>query len=308
MDFSIVIPTYNRAAIIGKAVESVLRQVRSRRNRAEIVLVDDSNDDTLEVAAETARQDPACELVTFRGPTRLGVTGARNKGIELASGDVLIFLDSDDELTDGSLDYIDRFFAEHAEIALLFGRIVNKSGRAARCREDFLNREVSYEELIQVDGVGEFLPIVRRSALIESGLRYAVETEGSEGILWRRIPRAGYKVWYTSEVLRLYDDLGADRNSTPKLRVKRARVFAKGHLLELREFGGDLAKLNRQAFLKKVLKATIYNRLALPPDAAADAYLREHHPGVFHTARLLPAPLVRTAFEWSVKAKLAGWL
>jgi glycosyltransferase involved in cell wall biosynthesis len=308
MTFSIIIPTYNRRAIIGEAIESVLTQPETQQGRSEIVIVDDSTDDTVDVARQVAAREPALRLVTHKDARRLGVTGARNKAIELATGDVCIMLDSDDQLTPGALKFIADFFEEHPDVDLLFGRVTNKSGRPPRYRKDFLDRLVSYEELIQVDAVGEFIPVVRRRALIESELRYPAEAEGSEGILWRRLPRAGYKVWYSSQVLRLYDDMGVDRNSTPLLRVKRARVFAKGHLIELRDFGPDLLRLNKRAYAKKVLKATLYNRLAQPPDPEGDAYLRSLHPIVFGTTKLLPPPVLRKTLEWSVRAKLAGWI
>ncbi len=308
VQFSVIIPTYNRAAIIGEAIASVASQPESTSG-VEIVIVDDSPDEaTLDRARECAADFPHCHLVTYKDPKRLGVTGARNKAIDLATGDFIVVLDSDDQLTPGCMAFMQRFFAEHPEVDLLFGRVRNKSGRPAPCRANFLDRFVTYEELIQADAVGEFMPIVRRRALTESGLRFAVEAEGSEGILWRRIPRAGYKVWYSSTVLRLYDDLGVDRNSTPRLRVERARVFAKGHMIELREFGADLLRLNRKAYLKKVLKAVLYNRLATPPDAAGDAYLRERHPSVFRAASVLPGPVLRKVLEWSVRLRQSGLL
>jgi glycosyltransferase involved in cell wall biosynthesis len=306
MNFSVIIPTYNRRNIIGEAIESVLSQPETKAGKTEIIIVDDSTDDTLEVARQAVAREPACRLVTHKDPRRLGVTGARNKAIDISTGDLLIILDSDDQLTEGALGFITRFLTEHPDVDLLFGRVANKSGRPPRFRRDFLDRFVSYEELIQVDAVGEFMPVVRRRALFETGLRFSEEAEGSEGILWRRIPRAGYKVWYSSQVLRLYDDIGADRNSLPKLRVKRARVFAKGHLVELKEFGPDLLRLNKSAYARKLLKVVLYNRLALPPDPEGDAYLRKIHPKTHRAAMFLPPPLLRKALEWTVRTRLTG--
>jgi glycosyltransferase involved in cell wall biosynthesis len=305
LTFSIIIPTYNRRSIVGDAIRSIIRQPEAGRGLVEVVMVDDSTDDTLEVAARSVETEPACRLVTHKDPKRLGVTGARNKGIELATGDVLVFLDSDDELTRGALGFMTEFLESHPDVALLFGRIVNKSGKPAPHRKTFLDRLVTYEEFIQDDRIGEFLPVVRRQTLVESGLRFAAEVEGSEGVLWARIPRAGYKMWYSSRILRLYDDVGADRNSTVALRVRRARLFAKGHILELQEFGQDLLRLNRRAYTKKVLKTTIYNRFAEPADAAADAYLRSAHPYAYGVSSLVPSGWLRRGFELWVRIRLA---
>src|SRR5258708_26621111 len=109
MRFSIVMPTYNRSSTVGAAVRSVCVQ-QEASNEVEIVLVDDSTDDTLEVATQVLRSFPACTLVKYRGPTRLGCTGARNRGIDLPSGEGLIFLDSAPELLPRPLLHIRDFF------------------------------------------------------------------------------------------------------------------------------------------------------------------------------------------------------
>jgi len=306
MRFSILIPTYNRAPIIADAIRSVHAQAEAAAGRVEIVIVDDSTDDTIDVARRAAAELPCCPMIVDKPSRRLGVTGARNRGIELSTGDFIVVLDSDDQLTPDALSSVVRLLSEHPDVDLLFGRIRNKSGRPARCRADFLNRLVKYDELIQTDAIGEFLPVVRRSALMESGLRFAEEAEGSEGILWRRLARAGYRVWYTSTVLRLYDDVGADRNSSLTLRLKRAGVFARGHTLEVREFGPDLRRLNHQQYVKKVLKAMVYCRLAGSRDLAGDAFLRSLHPALHSLVSLIPVAALRTALGMSVRAHRAG--
>ena len=89
--FSVVIPTYNRASILPRAVRSVLAQTF---DGFELVIVDDgSDDDTPEVVRSFA--DPRiCFLRRENG----GVSSARNAGAAVARGEYLVFLDSDDEL------------------------------------------------------------------------------------------------------------------------------------------------------------------------------------------------------------------
>ncbi|NOQ77328.1 MAG: glycosyltransferase, partial [Methylococcaceae bacterium] len=86
---SIIIPTFNRSALLERALESVNKQTVSDY---EIIVVDDgSTDNTAEMI-----QTKFPEVQYVLQPNR-GVSSARNKGLKLAKGQWLAFLDSDDE-------------------------------------------------------------------------------------------------------------------------------------------------------------------------------------------------------------------
>lgn len=94
--FSIIIPTYNRAYIITKAIESVLTQ---SYQDFEIIIVDDgSEDNTKEFLYRYL-----LEKVHYAYQKNSGVCAARNHGARLAQGRYLIFLDSDDRLSENCL-------------------------------------------------------------------------------------------------------------------------------------------------------------------------------------------------------------
>src|ERR1700728_3850120 len=89
---SVVIPTYNRAATIGRTLDSVVRQTH---RPLEIIVVDDgSSDDTLRAVD---RQGCTVPLTVLALGDNQGAAAARNQGIALARGDFVAFLDSDDE-------------------------------------------------------------------------------------------------------------------------------------------------------------------------------------------------------------------
>ena len=89
--YSVIIPVFNRAQWIGRAVRSVLAQ---DVDDYEVIVVDDaSEDDTVGVVKEAFGDGVrVIELAQNRG-----VSAARNRGIEAARGEWLAFLDSDDE-------------------------------------------------------------------------------------------------------------------------------------------------------------------------------------------------------------------
>ena len=92
-DISVIIPTYNRSERLHKALESVARQ---RLLPAEVIVVDDGSTDATDQLIERIRENGTVNLRYYFQPNR-GPAAARNRGIEMASGAYLTFLDSDDE-------------------------------------------------------------------------------------------------------------------------------------------------------------------------------------------------------------------
>lgn len=89
VEISVIIPTFNRADLVVRAVRSVLDQTHSPR---EIIVVDDgSTDDTASMVQE---EFPG---ITHLYQSNSGVSSARNSGIKKAAGTWIAFLDSDDE-------------------------------------------------------------------------------------------------------------------------------------------------------------------------------------------------------------------
>ena len=96
---SVVIPTYDRAELLPRAVRSVLAQTYQNM---EIIIVDDgSRDNTQEVVKSFS--DPRVRYV--RHDTNRGVSAARNTGIKNSRGEFIGLLDSDDEYFFEEVDY-----------------------------------------------------------------------------------------------------------------------------------------------------------------------------------------------------------
>jgi glycosyltransferase involved in cell wall biosynthesis len=89
-DVSVVIPTRDRAGLLAQTLATVLWQ---RNVSLEVVVVDDGSEEPI-VGRVTELSDP--RVVVVRNETSLGVSGARNAGIERATGDWVAFCDDDD--------------------------------------------------------------------------------------------------------------------------------------------------------------------------------------------------------------------
>ena len=91
MKISAVIPTYNNAAFIEEAIDSILAQSHPVD---EIIVVDDGSSDHSETLVKAIAQKS--DKLTYIKQQNQGPSSARNRGIEVASGDWIAFLDADD--------------------------------------------------------------------------------------------------------------------------------------------------------------------------------------------------------------------
>lgn len=112
--FSVVVPAYNVCQYVRRSLDSLLDQ---RHGYWEAILIDDgSTDGTAEILDEYAARD-----ARFRVEHRdnAGVSAARNRGIELARGEYIVFLDADDALLPWTLSRLSEYVAEHKDADII---------------------------------------------------------------------------------------------------------------------------------------------------------------------------------------------
>lgn len=109
---SVIIPTYNRAAMLEEAIQSVLDQ---NFKDFELIVVDDgSTDKTKDVMKKYTGKIKSVTKVNH------GVASARNKGLEMAEGELIAWLDDDDLFLPGKLDQQVRYFREYPRTGLVY--------------------------------------------------------------------------------------------------------------------------------------------------------------------------------------------
>jgi glycosyltransferase involved in cell wall biosynthesis len=115
---SVVIPAYNYAETLPRAVNSVIAQLGEAR--AELLVIDDGSTDATPQVLEQLQAEHAGLFRALRKPNG-GLSSVRNRGIEEARGQYLIFLDADDEMAPGALAAVTRHVASHPETRLVIG-------------------------------------------------------------------------------------------------------------------------------------------------------------------------------------------
>lgn len=179
-----VIPTYNRADVVGRCVQSVLSQAVSDLEL--FVVVDGSTDSTLDVLASV--NDPRLHVVT---QANAGVSSARNTGIEASRAPLVAFMDDDDEADPRWLELLGACFDDpECHVACCGVRRIGAS-RYEPIQMPRLEHWHDFETLFiggtfmvrrpMLEKVGGFLPGLAFSENTDLGWRLADEVRGVGG-------------------------------------------------------------------------------------------------------------------------------
>jgi glycosyltransferase involved in cell wall biosynthesis len=203
---SVVIPSYNRANCIEKAIDSVLEQTV---DDIEIILVDDgSTDNTREIVLNKYG-----DQVRYVYQENQGISGARNNGIKNAQGDYIAFLDSDDYWCPSKIERQLSLAEEHPEYGLLASRCDK-----IQCAGDIKkpNRPLLYQsrrgksgwvlnDLFRANFIRTSSVIIRRDCFDKVGLFDEKLKQTEDYDLWLRMA-AEYQVGFINESLTVYVD------------------------------------------------------------------------------------------------------
>jgi glycosyltransferase involved in cell wall biosynthesis len=163
--FSVIIPVFNRAHCIMRALASLRQQ---GVGDFELIIGDDaSTDDTWEIVR---REFPSARLARLE--VNSGAAGARNAALRIATGDYLAFLDSDDEWLPGKLAAQFDYLEKHPEVAACATSHIYQM-RDGRRREVIVENPSDWSVRLQSGQPfhGASTPVVRRSVLESVGLQ-----------------------------------------------------------------------------------------------------------------------------------------
>lgn len=170
--FSIIVPAYNVEQYISKCINSVLQQ---DFQDFELILVDDgSTDKTSKICDKYAKENPQ---ITVIHQANSGLSGARNTGIERASGEYLILLDGDDYLMLGALRAIKNGIEPGLDLLRYQAEEVFGSGKVIKYQEagfGAIPGVGAFTELAQYHYTeNAWLYAYRREFFIENKFEYA---------------------------------------------------------------------------------------------------------------------------------------
>jgi len=188
---SVIIPSYNNDNTLGKAVRSVLGQ---SYHNFEIIIVDNGSDKPPSLDDDIV-SDPRVTLYVEK--KSLGAAGARNRGIDLAKGDYIAFLDADDywanDKLEKQLQVMENFTVDGKTPAICFSgrRIVDENGENTGhyigCK-----KVVTYKELLTTNQINCSSVLVRKDSLVNHRFpEDTVKDIHEDYIMWLSILKEG---------------------------------------------------------------------------------------------------------------------
>lgn len=116
---SVIVPIYNAEKYLAKCLNSILTQ--SYQNLEIILINDGSTDESIKIAEAFAGKDSRIRLIDKENE---GVSATRNKGIDLANGDFIAFIDSDDEIDKYYFEKLSNEFFKDPEVDICICNIL----------------------------------------------------------------------------------------------------------------------------------------------------------------------------------------
>ena len=253
---SIVIPTYNRAWCINRAIDSCLAQVYQN---FEIVITDDgSTDNTISIIKSYNNK----KIKYFKFKENQGVIKARNNSIKNSIGDWIILFDSDDELNQNCLEILVKNInnlPNNKNIKIIFSHFINTLNQKTTISKKFQDiikksNILTYHDFICTGGasIGDALPIVRKDVFEK--IPYDTNVKRNMAVIWHQLFKIS-DVLFIDDYLGVCHTEGVDRITMN--RERDAKLWVDGIKEYIRIFHSDIL-----SFCPKTL-STHYRSLGL---------------------------------------------
>ncbi len=171
MKLSIIIPAYNVEQYIVKCLESCSNQDVDKNDYEVIVINDGSTDNSLVFAEKVSESYPNIKIFSQQN---MGLSAARNKGIEEATGDYIWFVDSDDWIEENCLCDIWNYFDKNLDLLQIQYRLTYDNQSSVDGNKCIIDGIKDGQTLTLSGGIETPAPftIYKRSFLLENNLKF----------------------------------------------------------------------------------------------------------------------------------------
>ena len=195
---SVIIPSYNRAALIKKAVLSVLEQTYGN---IEVIVVDDgSTDKTAEVISKITDK----RLRFFKLPKNQGACHARNYGIKKAKGELICFNDSDDVYLENKIErQVENLLKNKSDMDICRVKFFDGDFSIVRPTDDeirAIKKHGYFKQLLMGNYISNQSPLIKKSLLKKASFDEKL-SRLQDYDLWIRLLPQCKKISITNEAL-----------------------------------------------------------------------------------------------------------
>lgn len=224
---SIIIPVYNAEKFIGKTIESVLNQ--TYKNWEMLLFNDKSKDDSLKIIKKYSEKDERIKVIDSK--ENVGVVVARNKLIEIATGEFIAFLDADDYWQEKKLEKQIKYMKEQNAL-ISCTEYIRVTEDEKEINDIIIKEIITYEDMLKNNYLGCLTVVYNANKL---GKRYFKEREKNEDyVLWLEIVKETKIIFGLKENLAFYRVLDNSRSSNKIEAAKdRWNVYRKVERLSL---------------------------------------------------------------------------
>ncbi len=209
MFLSIIICTYNRDKHIRRALESLVQQDYDHSAYEIIVVDNNSNDKTSEIIKQFKQEHPDFNIV-LTGEKQQGLSFARNKGLALAKGDYVSYIDDDGIAHKDYVGQIKQYTEQFPDDVAFGGKVLPKyeKGKEPAWMSPYIERIISIVDLgDDVKVLKKIYPVgcnmfFKKSVLDEiGGFNTALKLRSDDKYIFLKIREAGYRVLYLPKVV-----------------------------------------------------------------------------------------------------------
>lgn len=214
---SIIVPVYNVEKYLSKCLESLINQTLKD---IEIVCVNDgSTDNSLGILKEYANKDSRIKIVDKQNE---GVSVARNTGIEVAAGEYLMFVDSDDYLVENACEKALNTIEHDNSDICIFGHYDLVDGKLVKSsvNKDIIKAQKQNNKTYTDFSINIWDKMYNREFLITNSIKFIPNLKTSEDVIFSFICQFDNpKVSYFTEPLYVYR-LTSENSATSKSYIK----------------------------------------------------------------------------------------
>lgn len=285
MKFSVIIPVYKVEKYLRPCIDSVLSQ---SFEDFELILVDDGSPDSCpSICDEYALMDPRVKVIH---QNNMGQSGARNTGLDVAEGDYICFIDSDDYLADDNvLQKLAEATASNPDIVhYKFCEWFESDGHTAECKFDYnvptKGRTMAqiYCDLIDKDAYynSAWSKVIKRSILIENNIKFERGLLGEDNEWYYHVVNAAKSLKLIDAPLYVYRRRSGSTTNTTTRKNLTDQLYVIDKWLNLLKDRKDddrakivLGSLAKQYCSAVIIYAGLNDVKDLYPDLKSKAYL-----------------------------------